>query len=218
MSLVQDSINRIKEDSEQFSRALDSAAKKTGVLNVKYEKIENSVEQTKNDLEKINDESKKQSDTSDLEARHKKIESYILSYPNENKKTPTKNYQDRVYFVKKEARYQDEKYYLLSTERSSIEGVIGWMESKYLTIHNHILVDTDKKNYSLTGEGVAYSKPWGGKKELVFKNLKKYKDQNVLVTCTEYVGKNLWHQTEIENQSVWINNKFIKKNEFNCIL
>lgn len=144
-------------------------------------------------------------------ARLKEMDSYIISYPSENKKIPSKNYQDAVYYVKKEARYQDKKYFLLSTKRSSIEGVIGWVESKYVTVHNHILVDNDKKNYSLTGKGVAYSKPWGGKKELVFKNLKKYKDQNVLVTCTEYVGKNLWHQTEIENQSVWINNKFITK-------
>src|SRR5699024_8159448 len=68
-------------------------------------------------------------------------DSYLVSYPNENKKTSTEGFKDAVYFVKKEARYQDEIYYLLSTKRSAVEGIIGWIETKHLVIHDHILVD-----------------------------------------------------------------------------
>jgi len=137
-------------------------------------------------------------------------DSYLVSYPNENKKTSTEGFKDAVYFVKKEARYQDEIYYLLSTKRSAVEGIIGWIETKHLVIHDHILVDHDKKEFILNGKGKACSVPWGGKTQIVINNLMPYKDKSYTCRSTEYVGNNLWYQLEIDNEHVWLNYKFVK--------
>lgn len=144
-------------------------------------------------------------------AHFRGMESDLINHPDGEVKTSTQKYKDSVYYVKEEARYQDETYYLLSTERSSVEGVIGWIQTKYLAIHDHVFVDTDKKNFSLTGEGEAYSAPWGGKNQMLIDDLTDYEDYEIEVVCTEYVGRNLWYQAEINNELVWINNKFVKK-------
>src|SRR5690625_2427684 len=63
-------------------------------------------------------------------ARLKETISYIYDYPNKDKNISTENLKDTVFYVKKEARYQDKTYYLLSKERSSIDGVIGRSEER----------------------------------------------------------------------------------------
>lgn len=138
------------------------------------------------------------------------MESYLLNYPNEDDKISTKNYKNAVYYVKKEARYQDDTYFLLSTERSAKSGTIGWIQTKYLAIHDHVLVDKDTKEFILTGEGKAYLEPWGGSKQIAEDDLTAYKNQTVEVSCTEYVGKNLWYQAKINNQIVWVNSKYVE--------
>lgn len=144
-------------------------------------------------------------------AHFRGTDSYLLKTPDGKEETSTKRYKDAVYYVKKEARYQEETYYLLSTKRSSVEGIIGWIQTKYLAIHDHIFVDTDIKEVKLTGEGEAYSAPWGGRKQLLLENLAEYNNHVVEITCTEYVGRNLWYQVEIKGQSVWLNHKFVKE-------
>lgn len=144
-------------------------------------------------------------------AHFRGMESYLLEYPDKETKTSTKNLKNAVYYVKKQARYQDETYYLLSTERSSVDGVIGWIQTKYLAIHDHVLVDNDIKEFELTGEGEVYSHPWGGRKQIVIDDLSQYKNQTIQASCTEYVGNNLWYQITIDHQQVWINNKFVKE-------
>src|SRR5699024_359198 len=137
-------------------------------------------------------------------------DSYLVSYTNENKKTYTEGIKDAVYFVKKEARYQYEIYYLLSTKRITIEGIIDMMEIKHLVIHDHILVDHDKKEFILNGKCKACSVPWGCKTQIVINNLMPYKDKSYTCRSTEYVGNNLWYQLEIDNEHVWLNYKFVK--------
>lgn len=144
-------------------------------------------------------------------AHFRGMDSNLIDYPDGEDKISTQSYKNYVYYVKKEARYQDETYYLLSTKRSSIDGIIGWIQTKYLAIHDHVFVDTDKKEVKLTGEGEAYSEPWGGRKQLLLENLAEYNNHVVEITCTEYVGRNLWYQVEIKEQSVWLNHKFVKE-------
>src|SRR5699024_7101059 len=143
-------------------------------------------------------------------AHFKGIESFLMSYPNKSDKVTTKNYKDTVYYIKKEARYQDEVYNLLSTERSSLQGVIGWVQSKYLVMHTHVLIDNDIKEKTLTGIGSAYTDPWGGSKQISISDLTAYTDQVIQVICTEYVGNIIWYQAKIDNQLVWINSRFLK--------
>jgi len=135
---------------------------------------------------------------------------FLLNYPDEEEQISTKQYKDTVYYVKKQARYQDKTYYLLSTERSSVEGVIGWIQTKYLAIHDHVFVDHDKKKFVINGDGKAYSAPWGGKTQILIDDLTPYKGQSYTCLSTEYVGNNLWYQLEIDDKYVWINNKFVE--------
>src|SRR5699024_10513048 len=114
-------------------------------------------------------------------AHFKGIESFLMSYPNKSDKVTTKNYKDTVYYIKKEARYQDEVYNLLSTERSSLQGVIGWVQSKYLVMHTHVLIDNDIKEKTLTGKGKGYTDPWGGRKQIIINDLTAYTDQVIQV-------------------------------------
>lgn len=137
-------------------------------------------------------------------------ESYVLDYPNKNEKKSSESFKNTVYYVKKEAHYQDKVYYLLSTKRSAIEGVIGWVKTSYLSVHNHVFVDKDRKKCMLSGKGLIGSAPWPGKKQIIMNNLKQYKNKIVEVRCKEYVGNNLWYQIKLENQLVWINSIFVK--------
>src|SRR5699024_1231040 len=133
------------------------------------------------------------------------------NYPNGDIIGSTHDFKKKVYYVKKEARYQDQIYYLLSTERSSVNGIIGWVDKRKLNIHNHVFVDSDRKSLFLTGKGAAYSHPWGGRKQRMIDNLNKYKNYAIQVLSTEYVGKNLWYEVELENNLVWINYKYVKQ-------
>src|SRR5699024_8585552 len=60
-------------------------------------------------------------------ARFKDVESYLLSYPNKDDTVSSADYKEATYYIKKQARYQGKTYCALSTERSSIKGVIGWI-------------------------------------------------------------------------------------------
>lgn len=133
--------------------------------------------------------------------------SYLLNYPDEKEKVSTKNFKNAVYYVKKQARYQDVSYYLLSTKRSSIEGVIGWVQARNLTIRDHIFVDNDIKQIIINKNGKAYSDPWGGHKQIVIDDLAPYKGKTYSVICTEYIGRVLWYQIETNEKNIWVNSK-----------
>src|SRR5699024_10987813 len=133
--------------------------------------------------------------------------SYLLNYPDEKEKVSTKNFKNAVYYVKKQARYQDVSYYLLSTKRSSIEGVIGWVQARNLTIRDHIFVDNDIKQIIINKNGKAYSDSWGGHKKIVIDDLAQYKGKTYSVICTEYIGRVLWNQIETNEKNICVNSK-----------
>jgi len=145
----------------------------------------------------------------------KNVESYLYIYPNEIDKQVTKKHLNKSFFVKKQARYQDDIYYLLSTERSAVDGLIGWTKSKNVTVHNHVLIDKDIKHFKLTGEGSLYTHPWGGRNRIYIKDLKDYQGTQIEVVCSELVGRTLWYQTKMNDQIVWINHKFVEAIEAN---
>src|SRR5699024_6420078 len=99
-------------------------------------------------------------------------------------------FKNHVYHVTKEATFRFEKYYLLSTEKSSSKGIIGWMKESDVQTHNFVYVDDDKEVLKLSGEGSCYTHPWGGKKQFVYKNLKNKKNDSIKVLTTWMIGKN----------------------------
>lgn len=141
-------------------------------------------------------------------------QSYIYSNPiNQDEKIPSNSFKNSVYYIKKQLSYQGNTYYLLSEERSTEKGAIGWMDSTDLAVHLNLSIDEDSKVFFVTGEGVAFNKPWGGRNNLVIGDLEPFKDNEFHVTKTEKVGKNVWYQGDLNNQMVWLHSNHVTSNE-----
>lgn len=132
---------------------------------------------------------------------------YVYKAPNEEDgKTDAQHLKNKVYYVKREATYQFENYYLLSTKPSGEDGVIGWIRGIETSAHVHTLVDNDKKTFYLKGRGYASTEPWGGKRQYVHESLEQHKGLPFNVNETILVGNNIWYRgiIEGENESAWV--------------
>lgn len=119
------------------------------------------------------------------------------------------SYINEVYYIKKEANYNKERYYLISRNPSSTQGVIGWVKSSDLSTHTHVGVDRTAKTYYVKGTGSAYSKAWGGSKNIVYKNLSSFQGQEFKVNLTERVGNNTWYRGTLNGKTAWVHSNFI---------
>ncbi|WP_188736800.1 GW dipeptide domain-containing protein, partial [Oceanobacillus neutriphilus] len=129
-----------------------------------------------------------------------------------NSKINSTNYTNAVYYIKKQATVNGEKYYLISTQPSSSKGIIGWVKSSQMDVHEHVGVDSKKKEMLVTGDGKAFSKAWGGNKDLVY-NLSSYKGQTFTVNKTERVGNNIWYRGKLNGEQVFIHESYVNEVE-----
>lgn len=116
-----------------------------------------------------------------------------------------------VYYIKKQVMINDQTYYLISKQPSSVTGVIGWVNSTDLTNYSHTTYDKNAKTMYLTGKGSVYSKPWGSTKDLIFKDLSKNKNQVFQINLTEKVGDNTWYRGSLAGKTVWIHSGYLSK-------
>ena len=123
----------------------------------------------------------------------------------------------KTYFIKKQMKFDDQIFYLISSEPSSQRGVIGWVNAKDIESHRHKGVDGKTKVFYLKGKGVAYNRAWGGNQNLVFtsQDLEKYKYKEFVVNLTEQVGKNIWYRGKIEGEgsNIWIHSSHVTAKE-----
>ncbi|MFB4474805.1 GW dipeptide domain-containing protein [Oceanobacillus caeni] len=130
-------------------------------------------------------------------------------------------YTNAVYYIKKQAKVSGTLYYLISKNPSSTNGVVGWVKSGDLSTASHTVVDKKNKTFYINGTGSAYSKAWGGKKDITFKDLSRYKDKAFKVHLTENVGNDSWYRGTLNGKTVWINNKYVndaKTTKYNLTL
>ncbi|MDR7239575.1 GW dipeptide domain-containing protein [Neobacillus drentensis] len=120
-------------------------------------------------------------------------------------------YTGTVYYIKKQATINDQTYYLISNQPSSVTGVIGWVKSADLTNYSHTTSDKNAKTMYFTGKGSAYSKPWGSTKDIIFKDLLKNKNQAIKVNLTEKVGSNTWYRGSLAGKTVWISGGYLSQ-------
>lgn len=140
-------------------------------------------------------------------AHLKAYTTYIFEAPNSDEnKRDAQVLKNKVYYVKREATYQFENYYLLSTEPSGVDGVIGWIRGIETSSHVHTVVDFDKKTFYLLGRGFASTEPWGGKRQYVHESLEHHEGLEFNVVETVLVGNNTWYRGTIDKDSdlVWI--------------
>lgn len=134
-------------------------------------------------------------------------ESFIFKSLSDSKKTiSSKGYKKSCYFIKRQVVYRDEKFYLISTEPSAIQGVIGWMRATDIASFIHLQVDFDPKEFNITGTGLAYNCPWGSKKNVIYSELESKQGLRFIVERTDKVGKTGWYYGQLENhkEKVWI--------------
>src|SRR5699024_448962 len=129
----------------------------------------------------------------------------------ESSKFSSVPYQDAVYYIKKQAKYNGKTYYLLSTEPSSTKGVVGWMNSSDISTHTHKTVNKTKKMFTVKGNGKSYTKAWGGSKNHVY-NLSSQKGKKFHVNLTETVGSNIWYRGTLSGKTTWIDRKSTRLN------
>lgn len=145
-------------------------------------------------------------------AQIKADKSYIYVEPtNLREKKSVKGYQDSVYYIKKQARYRGELFYLLSKKPSAQNGVIGWMKASDVSSHIHVAIDDDSKVFYLKGKGIGYTHAWGGKKNRVYVSLKSFKDAEFKVDKTEKVGNNLWYRGILDGNQIWIHSDHLNE-------
>lgn len=137
--------------------------------------------------------------------------SYIYEAPNKEEYKLSNDYKNNVYYVTRSANYRFEKYFLLSTKRSAVDGVIGWMKEKDIQTHPFSQIDADEKTIMLNGKGKAFYMPWGGNKQIAFGDLRELHGRYMTVKETWFIGKNIWYNGLIEDKNVWINSKYTNK-------
>ena len=132
-------------------------------------------------------------------AHLKAYTSYIYQSPNSDEgKEDAQTLKNKVYYVKREATYQFENYYLLSTKPSGQDGVIGWIRGIETSSHVLTHVDNDPKVFYLLGKGYASTDPWGGKKQYVHESLEHHAGLLFNVSETVLVGNNIWYRGKID--------------------
>ena len=138
-------------------------------------------------------------------------ESHIYpNSPGEVNKVPSEKYASSVYYIKKQATYQDETYYLLSEEPNATKGVIGWMKATDVTTHKHSGVNKKKKTFYVKGTGGAgFDTAWGGSKNEVYADLKLHKNKTFAVNLTEKVGNNIWYRGILNGKQTWIHSNYV---------
>ncbi|WP_188738830.1 N-acetylglucosaminidase, partial [Oceanobacillus neutriphilus] len=125
-----------------------------------------------------------------------------------NSKIDNTKYLNAVYYIKSQSTINGQEYYLISTQASSTDGTIGWVESSQINTHNHTGVDTESKTFFIDGKGQAYSKAWGGNKDFVY-NLSNYKEQPFQINKTEKVGNNIWYRGVLNGRQVFIHESYL---------
>nr|WP_038244806.1 teichoic acids export ABC transporter ATP-binding subunit TagH [Virgibacillus massiliensis] len=138
--------------------------------------------------------------------------SFIYSHLSTNKqdRVPSEDYKNCVYYIKREAKFSNSVFYLLSNEPSGEKGIVGWMKANDVNSKDEVLIDSDKKRYSIMGAGQAFERPWGGKRNLVYDDLGSFRGKEFVVNRTIKIGKNLWYNGILEGNSVWIHQRFLE--------
>ncbi len=137
-------------------------------------------------------------------------ESYIYRTPkNLSLKESSNKFKKAVYYIKRQATYNDQLFYLLSDEPSAVHNTLGWMKANDVSVHYHTFVDNDAKTFLLTGAGKAYNKPWGGEKNCIYDDLSEFKNKDFKVSQTDLVGNNVWYKGTLNNYNIWIHEHFL---------
>ncbi|MHA6250848.1 N-acetylglucosaminidase [Oceanobacillus sp. CAU 1775] len=121
----------------------------------------------------------------------------------------TAPYLNAVYYIKREATFNNQKYYLISTLPSSTNGTIGWVKSNELSTHNHRTVDKKAKTLYFKGTGSAFTKAWGGSQDAVHPSMSPFAGEVFKINLTETVGNNTWYRGVHRGETIWLHSSYL---------
>lgn len=127
-----------------------------------------------------------------------------------DEKIASEEYKDSVYYIKKQAVYYEESYYLLSNKPSVEQSVVGWIKANNINSHTDILIDHDPKTFYIKDTGSAFNRPWGGKKNIIYRDLSQLENTVFEVNTTEKIGKNIWYGGTLNEEQTWIHSSHLK--------
>lgn len=136
------------------------------------------------------------------------VKIYKAIYDDSTAFTVNESNINKVYYIKKQAKANGDTFYLISDEPSSSRGVIGWVHAKNLNTHNHTSLDKQVKLFTIAGQGQAFTKAWGGSRDLV-DNLSNHAGTEFRVNLTEKVGNNIWYRGTINGKRAWIHESYL---------
>src|SRR5699024_2462396 len=140
--------------------------------------------------------------------RNADVNIYSKPTATEGKKAGTTK-TNKVYYIKKQAKFKNQLYDLISTSPSASKNTLGWVKSQDMSTHAHKGVDKKSKQFVVKGTGKAYTKAWGGEKDKVY-DLKNLKDQILKVHLTETVGNNTSYRGVLNGKTVFIHSSYLK--------
>lgn len=129
--------------------------------------------------------------------------------------TAGSEHTNRVYYIKAKKVVSGNTYYLISDLPSSTDGLVGWVNARDIKTYTHTAVDNHSKVFYFKGSGVAYNRPWGGTKNIVFtsNDLSKFRYQTFHVHMTQKVGNNTWYRGTFNGQTIWIHENHLTTKE-----
>src|SRR5699024_12822354 len=74
----------------------------------------------------------------------------------------------KVFYIKAQAKVNNQVCYLISNKPSSKNGTVGWVNNKDITTYSHVAVDNKSKTFYFKWKGDAYNQAWGGDKNKIF--------------------------------------------------
>ncbi|MGX4670692.1 GW dipeptide domain-containing protein [Cerasibacillus sp. JNUCC 74] len=211
---VEESVRESKSQAEEIHEENEVTVNKEELQNGKTidkeEPQKNNIE-TESVSNKLNLSLVNKSKTSRLgHIRHENVK----IYPNADNAEAFRagsTYTNAVYYIKLQAKVNNEIYYLISKQPSSIKGVVGWVKASDLSTHNHTGVDRKAKTLYFKGTGSAYDTAWGGSKNLVYKDMSPYAGMQFKVDLTEKVGNNIWYRGQLNGKTIWLHSSYLKE-------
>lgn len=138
-------------------------------------------------------------------ARIKSGESLIYESPQNLKhQKSSKSCRGRTYYIKKQGTLDGEKYYLLSNQPSTVNGIVGWMKAADLDTRNLVHIDEDPKEFIIKGDGNAVDTPWGAKLNITQHDLSQFAGKTFLVTRTDKVASSTWYYGTVQDEKFWL--------------
>lgn len=116
-----------------------------------------------------------------------------------------------VYYVKKKVTYNNVLYYLISTQSSSVYGVVGWVKASEMNSAEHVKVDGLAKTFYVNGTGKSYTDAWGSSNNVVNSSLAAQQGDLFAVHLTERVGTAIWYRGVLGGKTVWLSEKDVTK-------